>query len=292
MHLKVCTPYYNSICKRTNDSVGKLKHSGLAVDWKIAQSTYIGQTRNRLVAGGAGPKAQTHPDIDGDYTHYLHLDSDIAFEVEDVMRLLAHDVPIVSGAYAYRGDREKATAGFWAISEGDTGAYVSLSKGGLQRVDWCGAGFLLVKREVFEQLKCPWFCHPLSTFEHGGVSYSIESGEDQGFCIKAARAGYEILLDSDCVVSHIIDRSEAMSEEKKEQYIVPGQPKQSVINIDEIIGGVQRGARVIGFEMDKLSDAFFMLVKQNAENAKIIEKLKAENSALTQKLETHTRTYK
>ncbi|GAI93114.1 unnamed protein product, partial [marine sediment metagenome] len=53
-----------------------------------------------------------------------------------------------------------------------------------------GAGFLLVKREVFEKLPYPWF-----SFEKGG--------EDLYFCDKARENGFEIWADMSVLLGHL-----------------------------------------------------------------------------------------
>lgn len=278
MKLKVCTPYYSGITKQTHNCMVNLRESGVDVFWATSQSTYIGRARNSLIIGGMS--AVSHPEIAGDYSHFLHLDSDIAFSPADVARLLAHSAPIVSGAYRARTRSDRLTAGLWgAGGVGDTDEYLPASSTGLRKVDWCGAGFLLVEREVFERLENPWFCHLLNRASIAGVDYNLESGEDQGFCIKASQAGYDVLVDCDCKVQHITDRKEyLMGENGGVPQMVP--PQRPTVNIDEIVNGIQRNMRVMGGEVDRLNDCILSLMKQNAEDQETIKKLREENAKL------------
>ncbi|GAI66965.1 unnamed protein product, partial [marine sediment metagenome] len=61
---------------------------------------------------------------------------------------------------------------------------------GLVKIGGAGAGFLLVKREVFEKIPYPWF-----SFERGG--------EDLYFCDKARRHGFEIWADMSVLLGHL-----------------------------------------------------------------------------------------
>ena len=69
---------------------------------------------------------------------------------------------------------------------------------GLLPVDYCGFGFVLVRKGVFEKLEYPWF-RPLY-LELGGVSEF--TAEDVGFCLMAKRAGMKMFVDPNVVVGH------------------------------------------------------------------------------------------
>jgi hypothetical protein len=129
-------------------------------------------------------------------THIFFMDDDMTFPQDALMRLLAHDVPIVSGHYV------KRFPPFWPVAMryvGPTG-YTSLIDfcPGLQEVDVVGGGCLLIKREVFETIPYPWFEYVSE--EHKGV----QTTEDVPFCEKAKKAGFPILLDFDVQCGHLV----------------------------------------------------------------------------------------
>ena len=62
---------------------------------------------------------------------------------------------------------------------------------GLLQVDACGAGFLFVRRGVFEKLKRPWFV------------FLDRMGEDFYFCRKARAAGYQVWADVGLKAGHM-----------------------------------------------------------------------------------------
>lgn len=69
--------------------------------------------------------------------------------------------------------------------------------GSMVECDVVGAGCLLVRTEVFERLKKPWFNWTIGEDPHNpGLS------EDFYFCEKAKKAGYKILVDTSCLCGH------------------------------------------------------------------------------------------
>jgi hypothetical protein len=124
--------------------------------------------------------------------HLFMVDTDMVFEPQDFRTLVEHDAPVVSGAAINSFDR--------------LDAFVE-TPGGLQQVmanplptepgavDFVGAGFMLVQREVFEKIGDEWFDH----VTYGGRRLS----EDYSFCLKAREAGFPILLDPAVRVGHV-----------------------------------------------------------------------------------------
>ncbi len=121
-------------------------------------------------------------------THLFFLDDDVIPPPDALTRLLAHNVPVVTGLYV-----ERAPPHFPVAYRRGQDHHVPLTSfcAGLQEVDACGAGCLLVRTDVLRAIKPPWFDFV------GGVS------EDLYFCQKAAAAGYRLLLDFDVQCGHL-----------------------------------------------------------------------------------------
>jgi len=203
MKLKVCIPTYCGISKQTKDSLDKLRKV-MDVDVRLEESTYIAKARNRLITGYEFTAVK--PRLDERYTHYLMLDSDIGFEPEDVEQLLKYDRPIISGVYKRR-DSHLLCCGNFTVAVGAVDKGLDPRSGGLVEVDWCGAGFLLVKAEVFETMNAPWFYHEwVENTDDTGRKHRDQTGEDISFCVKAKRNGYKIVVDADCRVDHITNK--------------------------------------------------------------------------------------
>jgi len=151
-------------------------------------------------------------------SHLLFLDSDIICASNACRKLLSHDKEIISGLYFQRGSMQFPIIHKYAGNRRINGklrpafapilapvydylskkclphigiTYVTLEgSDGLIKVGGSGAGFLLVKREVFEKMPFPWF-----SFEAGG--------EDLYFFDKARKHGFETWADMSVLLGHL-----------------------------------------------------------------------------------------
>jgi hypothetical protein len=170
--------------------------------WQRVRSTYIARGRNALVNGMRSERVKQT--LTESYTHYLFVDSDISFDKSHVVKLLSHNVDIVSGSYVERKSQDHYCAGKF-VDPPDLGQFISREIKGLTNIDWVGAGFLLIKKEVFESLSYPWFQFVEVKYkDKEGIECVNEQPEDMSFCRKARNFGYQVWLDCDCVVSHHI----------------------------------------------------------------------------------------
>ena len=139
---------------------------------------------------------------DSRFTHLFFIDSDIVFEEpsnpnEAINQLLSCDVPIVSGLYRAR-KKEGFFYAAWIKNQNcdDKLAFTAITEwtGNFIRVDVCGAGCLLIRREVLEKL-------PLPFFEWDNIT-GIPS-EDFYFNLKAKEHGFDTFVFTDVHCSHI-----------------------------------------------------------------------------------------
>lgn len=145
---------------------------------------------------------------DGDYL--LMLDSDMVFRYDCVKRLVEHELPIVSGMYMQPNPDGTTFPCMYRHTTGtDRSMGMFTTVGGdfdadeLIRVDAVGAGFMMVRRDVFEVVNekiahneaAPWFQE-----EQRGASLC---GEDFVFCMRAAECGYNIIVDTSVQAGHI-----------------------------------------------------------------------------------------
>jgi len=206
--IRVVVPYPNSgaihpRCQASLDALAACDKVEAAV--VTARGSSISYNRNIGIIGHNPP---TVKQSNFDFDYVLSVDADIAFTVDDVLRLLARDVDIVSGAYTARADCEKYVAGH--LREAPRGRPVShLPVGafkGCLPVDWVGAGFTLIKRSVFEQVKFPYYCERVMPYTNDdGEDCAEWVGEDIGFSINAREEGFGIYVDCDVVVEHITE---------------------------------------------------------------------------------------
>lgn len=128
------------------------------------------------------------------FSHLFIMDDDQILPPDTLMRLLEHDLPIVScnlltrtppfGPYIFQGATEN-------------GAVIQVSldeiEGPLVAVNACGMGGTLINTEVLAEMKEPWFTHNehLRTY-------------DLYFCHEARKLGYPIHVDLSCPSGHIV----------------------------------------------------------------------------------------
>ena len=169
-------------------------------------------------------------------THLLFIDADIHFNPQDVLRLLAEDKDIICGIYPKKeinwNSVEKAVQNGVPISElkNHTGSFV------VNLVDYIGevtvpvdepveifnggTGFMLIKREVFEQMKdnVPFYLNDVADLggsmqqqdqitEYFATSIEPETGrllsEDYHFCYNWRKLGGKVYAAPYCKLSHI-----------------------------------------------------------------------------------------
>lgn len=205
MKLKIGIPFakHGRITDATLKSVNDLKNSSeFDVTIVAQQGSNVPRARNAMI--NMEKSNLVHQKLEG-FDYFLCVDADTGFTVDNVKQLLAHDQNIVSGAYVHKHDRQRFVAGWFKEIEGISlmEDRVSLDKTGLFEVDWCGAGFLLLKREALESLPYPWFtCLEIKYDSPEGKCAQVTS-DDLGFCMKARHNGMKIMLDADCRVAHV-----------------------------------------------------------------------------------------
>jgi hypothetical protein len=121
--------------------------------------------------------------MDLHFTHLMWVDSDMAFPVDALVRLLAHDKPIAGCFYP-----QKAPPFHTVGCPEDSN---DVSGDGLIRAKMLGGGFVLVKREVYETIKYPWYEERFTAEPRGFIS------EDAMFCYKCRVADVDMWIDLD-----------------------------------------------------------------------------------------------
>ncbi|HOI96239.1 MAG TPA: hypothetical protein PK250_16155 [Syntrophobacter fumaroxidans] len=130
-------------------------------------------------------------------THIAMLDADQVYPVDTIPRLFAHGKKIVRAKVHRRGPpfdpillRADAAGRYQHIPDEEW------MNGGLVEVDATGVACCgLFDMEVFENIPYPWF----------EIDKERRIGEDIVFCRKAIKAGYEIWVDCDLEVQHLIE---------------------------------------------------------------------------------------
>jgi|TARA_B110000259_G_C14003277_1_gene397057 choline kinase len=163
-----------------------------------------------LCLGGDNTRGEKQLPFNGkeEYDYIMWIDSDIVFKVEDFKKLLEAELDIVSGIYKmedtihypiiekYDIDYFKQNGKLNFLN--DNGITEIKEAGKLLKkkylnVEYNGMGFMLIKKNVIEQLKYPWFYHEVYKNENIVEMF----GEDVSFCRNLKKAGFDIYVDLD-----------------------------------------------------------------------------------------------
>jgi hypothetical protein len=149
----------------------------LESDLMVFQGALVDRARNYLI-----DQMLNHP---LDPTHIFFLDSDIVPRADTLMKLLRHRLPIVSAMYRKRLPPYEPMA---FVKKGPFLKPIAVKGTKVKTVDAVGAGCLLIRREVFEKIRAPWFTSEWRMEGH--------LSEDFSFCEKATKAGFKIVVDT------------------------------------------------------------------------------------------------
>ncbi|MEM0935542.1 MAG: hypothetical protein AAGJ91_06515 [Pseudomonadota bacterium] len=131
----ITAPFAQSLATLT----GQLGVWGVGHAVHIVQDAFVTTGRDRLAQAC----------LEGGFTHLLLLDADLEFKPEDVARLLAADVPLVAGVYPRK---EEGSAFAVLLQEAGDGPMPYNRERKLLAVDGVGAGFMLIRAEVFRAM--------------------------------------------------------------------------------------------------------------------------------------------
>ena len=172
------------------------------LDWSIitlSNESLIPRARNTLVS----KFMVDHPDA----THLMFIDADIGWRPEHVMALLSRNCDIIGGLYPL-----KSLPIRWCCN----GLEGAVSKEGLEEVTKTGTGFLLIKREVFDQLKVlpaveqytndiglnVQYDRELYTYFDTVVREGRYLSEDWKFCDDWRQLGNQVFVDKNVLLRH------------------------------------------------------------------------------------------
>lgn len=197
----ICTPgrsmeaaYVRSLMA----TVQELSTAGISWRFLNDYASLVHEARE-MTASGRGTQLNLDdrgPLADGvTYNKMFWIDSDIAWEPADFMRLYQAPQDVIAGFYMLK--EKQAAAHGERVPE-------ALQSGAVVEVDSVGFGFVAVKSGVFEKIERPWFGLDVETrWKSSGKRTRIAVGEDVSWCRKVRNAGFLIHLDGSVRVQHL-----------------------------------------------------------------------------------------
>lgn len=193
--------YVRSILKTVNE----LDRRGITWNYLTEYSSHVANARERTIGGTGFNNMNQNKPADGAFTYdmIMWIDSDIAWEPEDVLRLYQSDKEIISGCYML----EDRTVTVYLEPLGPAMLEQDLIKHKKPFIArGVGFGFLAVKNGVFEKMSRPWFNQmdiEVRNKETGEFEYKFPIvGEDLSWCEKAYRSGKSVWVDPLVRVTH------------------------------------------------------------------------------------------
>lgn len=135
-----------------------------------------------------------------DADRLIFIDSDVSWELGDLLKLAKHPVDFVGGCYRYKQEPEAYPVHYldkpelWADPET-----------GLLEVSALPAGFLCLSRDVFTRLKEAFPNRTYKHFDHEMHAYFWAppgGGEDGQFCNEWRQVGGQVWLDPSFTLTH------------------------------------------------------------------------------------------
>jgi hypothetical protein len=189
------TVYVKSLLALTD----RLNREGMTWAWSSEFSSHVADAREMTLNGDNQNDIKEQRPFKGNLTYdkILWIDSDIAFNPDDAIKLIKSDKEIISGAYLLASG--EVTAYKKMLGAGYTYDEVKAMDEPIQ-IEGCGFGFLAVKSGIFESLTRPWFQAAMATTDDG-FTFPI-MGEDMSWCQRVRSEGYEIWFDPTVRVTH------------------------------------------------------------------------------------------
>lgn len=220
--IMIGTPMYGGVCTAhyafSNLNLMRIaERAGLEVNFQfITTESLITRARNDLVSTF----------LDSDCSHLMFIDADIQFNPEDIIKLINHNLDLVCGGYPCKmidwdsvhsavtqGVRSDALISYASPYIYNRAKSSEKPDNSLIEVIESGTGFMLIRRNVFEQLSEHVPSYVTNKFNGYGkrvkeyFATSIENdillSEDYHFCRKWRSIGGKVFVDTTVALNHI-----------------------------------------------------------------------------------------
>lgn len=133
------------------------------------------------------------------FDYLFSVDSDIVLPADSLVKMLNHDVDVVSGVYIQRKPGEEILEIYRKNDFGGVSnvSFKQLQPAGLHEIDGCGFGCVLVKSDIIRKIGYPQFVY------HSAIDHMNTISEDVHFCREAQKHGAKLYVDSSIICKHI-----------------------------------------------------------------------------------------
>lgn len=132
------------------------------------------------------------------------IDTDVVVPPDTIIRLMAHNLPIVSGVYFTRAPPIEPAVWREVPNGKQT---IPFQPGQMIEADFIGMGMCLIHMSVFDKIEKPYFNWTLSFQDPN--DFTKGTSEDFDFCKKVRARGYKILVDTSLQARHAITNAYA-----------------------------------------------------------------------------------
>ena len=151
--------------------------------------------------------------LSSDCTDLMFIDSDINFDAEDIFRLMAWNIDPKKGIVAGIPVARKKGKVYISTLDTDDDEHIFMDKMGLIRAKRVATAFMMIRRDVFTQLKDAhpeWVYHDekkvgdeMIAFFDFALKDGNYIGEDFLFCDRARELGFEVWIDPTIKLGHM-----------------------------------------------------------------------------------------
>lgn len=188
------------------DTLTVMSQNNISWAYSMAYDPVVYYTRNRILGGNNIDGINQKPFRGNiEYDYQIWIDSDIVWQGSDILKLLQHQKPIVSGCYMMANNQELPIVenlDWDRLSESGTFRFLNrndlAAKNSIFRASYVGFGFLAIAKGVMETMEYPWF-RPRFVQHNDFFDFTAE---DVGFCWSAQDLGHEIWVDPSIRVGH------------------------------------------------------------------------------------------
>ena len=194
--------YFNS----WNSTLLELQNNKISYAYSMTYDPVVYYTRNRLLGGNNTLGRNQKPwNSQINYDVMVWIDSDMVWKPDDIMTLINHNKPIVSGTYLMSdGNSYPIVENLDFKHLSSIGTFKFMDREAMQQktspffANYTGFGFLAIKAGVIETMEYPWFRPRWIT----DGNFHDFCAEDVGFCWSAQELGHEIWVDPSINVGH------------------------------------------------------------------------------------------